>query len=586
MREIYKNLDPKWTQYPNDVLSGNVVAGRYIKLACKRYLSWFDRTDIIFVEERMKKTVELIGHMKHFEGSFSGKSFILLDYQIWLLCSIFGFVHCDPVTGEPTEKRVVEDVVLFLARKNAKTALSSVILLSDMILSHINYYQGYLVSNTREQARIALKFVQGYAKSIDSQLKKKRFKNYVNWLKYAPTEGSIKCLSSEAGVNDGLRPDSCILDEYHAATTSDMENVIKSGMGASANPLFIIISSGGYNLHGPFHEKIQVAHRRLTGQYEYPDNIFYALYELDQDDQWDDPNVWQKANPSLLPKEQGGIVSMDFLKKRLQESRVNMSTQVDFQIKNLDLFVSSSNIWLPEQSLDMVCVGTKDIDYEALRDSPCYAGCDLSSVSDLTSICLCWPPDPYREWEKEKYIFKTFNWVPAQAIESSSNGPLYEQWIHSKLSDGTQILKVTAGNCVDYTQILLDLQSWCTRFNICKFLYDEWNSTAFIQQLQALGIIPCVEPMSQSIGSFSRGTKTLEILIQNQQCLIDSNQLLRWAFSHCELRYDSFQNCKPIKAMDNKNNKIDPIIAMIQALSGYLFEQLFAQDMQVITLDL
>jgi phage terminase large subunit-like protein len=92
--------------------------------------------------------------------------------------------------------------------------------------------------------------------------------------------------------------------------------------------------------------------------------------------------------------------------------------------------------------------------------------------------------------------------------------------------------------------------------------------------------------MSQSIGSFSRGTKTLEILIQNQQCLIDSNQLLRWAFSHCELRYDSFQNCKPIKAMDNKNNKIDPIIAMIQALSGYLFEQLFAQDMQVITLDL
>ena len=98
----------------------------------------------------MKKTVELIGHMKHFEGSFSGQQFKLLDFQVWILCSIFGFVHVDPVTGEPTDKRVIEDVLLFLSRKNAKTALSSVILLSDMILSHINYYQGYLVSNTRE----------------------------------------------------------------------------------------------------------------------------------------------------------------------------------------------------------------------------------------------------------------------------------------------------------------------------------------------------------------------------------------------------------------------------------------------------
>lgn len=256
MREIYNNLDPKWTKYANDVLSGKVLAGKYIKLACQRYLDWFDRTDIMFVESRMQKTIDFIGHCRHFEGSFSGLPCKLLDFQVWILCSIFGFVHVDPLTGEPTDKRVVQDVILFLSRKNGKTAFSALCLLSDLVLSKMNYYQGYLISNTREQARIALKFVSGYAQSIDAQLKKKRFKNYVNYTKYLKTNGIVKCLSSEAGVNDGLRPDSCILDEYHAATNSDMENVIKSGMGASPNPLFIIISSGGYNLHGPFHEKI------------------------------------------------------------------------------------------------------------------------------------------------------------------------------------------------------------------------------------------------------------------------------------------------------------------------------------------
>ena len=65
-----------------------------------------------------------------------------------------------------------------MARKNAKTALSAAILLADMVVSNMPYYSAYLVSNTREQARIALKFINGYAQSIDSQLKKKYFKGY------------------------------------------------------------------------------------------------------------------------------------------------------------------------------------------------------------------------------------------------------------------------------------------------------------------------------------------------------------------------------------------------------------------------
>lgn len=59
-----------------------------------------------------------------------------------------------------------------------------------------------------------------------------------------------------------------------------------------------------------------------------------------------------------------------------------------------------------------------------------------------------------------------------------------------------------------------------------------------------------IEPMAQSLGSFNRSTKTLEILINNEQCLIDSNQLVRFYFNNCELKFDSFGNCKPVKAND------------------------------------
>ena len=92
--------------------------------------------------------------------------------------------------------------------------------------------------------------------------------------------------------------------------------------------------------------------------------------------------------------------------------------------------------------------------------------------------------------------------------------------------------------------------------------------------------------MSQSLGSFNRGTKHIEICVKNKQCLIHSNSLVRFFFNNCELKFDHFGNCKPDKANDQQDRKIDGIIAMIEAVSAYLFEQLFAGSMEVISLDL
>jgi len=382
----------------------------------------------------------------------------------------------------------------------------------------------------------------------------------------------VKVLSADAGISDGLNPSLALLDEQHASKTDDMYQVLKSGMGMRKNPLVITISSGGYLMDGfPFYERVQHAHRVLTGENEDSDDMLYILFEMDPDDDWTDSNCWVKANPSL-----GEIVQTSFLFKRLKDAKTNMATQTDFKIKNLDIFVTAKNIWLNPANLDKVC--TK-LDMEKLKGECCYAGCDLSSVGDLASIALCWPPNEYREYYPDKYLFKIFTWVPQAALESS-NGALYEQFIHMG------ILKMTSGNSIDYDEILRDLVELNNDYPIVRFMYDEWNATSFIQNLSAMNIIQVVEPMSQSLGSFNRGTKHIEISVNNEQCLIDSNPLVRFFFNNCELKYDSFGNCKPVKANGMINKKIDGIIAMIQAVSGYLFEQLFSGNMEVINLDM
>lgn len=89
--------------------------------------------------------------------------------------------------------------------------------------------------------------------------------------------------------------------------------------------------------------------------------------------------------------------------------------------------------------------------------------------------------------------------------------------------------------------------------------------------------------MGQSLGSFNRGSKSLEIFMNNEKILIDDNPVTRWCFTNATLKVDMYGNIKPIKPAPSK--KIDCLIAGIEALSAYLFEQLFG-DGEIVPLQL
>jgi phage terminase large subunit-like protein len=91
-------------------------------------------------------------------------------------------------------------------------------------------------------------------------------------------------------------------------------------------------------------------------------------------------------------------------------------------------------------------------------------------------------------------------------------------------------------------------------------------------------------PMGQSLGSFNRCTKSCEIFIKNGSLLIDGTPLIKWAFQNCELKTDAYGNVKPVKANGQISKKIDPVIALLEALGAFLFEQLFG-NMEMISLD-
>jgi phage terminase large subunit-like protein len=66
-----------YNEYVNKVLTGTIITGKSIQLACERFQSDLLREDIEFRENEVDRAINFISTLKHFTGKHSGKPFIL-----------------------------------------------------------------------------------------------------------------------------------------------------------------------------------------------------------------------------------------------------------------------------------------------------------------------------------------------------------------------------------------------------------------------------------------------------------------------------------------------------------------------------
>lgn len=109
--------DTKYYQYALDVVSGNIVAGELIRLACQRFLNDCDRDDLYFDRKKVDKFFrfcKLFRHYKTTDCDTLGKQFELEAWQQWLMSNLIGFHYV------ATGKRRFNTAMLCLSRKQGK----------------------------------------------------------------------------------------------------------------------------------------------------------------------------------------------------------------------------------------------------------------------------------------------------------------------------------------------------------------------------------------------------------------------------------------------------------------------------------
>jgi phage terminase large subunit-like protein len=210
-------------------------------------------------------------------------------------------------------KRRFVKVYIKVARGNAKTEFLAGVGNIGFFFESEKDPQIYWVATKKAQAAIGF----GRQKTMAQRLRR----DYVEVAEMCDTSvariyetkgvGYVTYLGKDSKTEDGFSPLYGLIDEYHAHPNDDMIHVIESGMVKRESPMTWIITTAGNNPQCPCAEFEKRAKQMLQGDM-LNEQLLAFIYDLDEGDDWQDQNVWAKANPAMgvsinLVALQGGV---------------------------------------------------------------------------------------------------------------------------------------------------------------------------------------------------------------------------------------------------------------------------------------
>lgn len=529
------------TWYAEQVTKGNILASEKVILACKRHMNDLERSRLndeefpwIFDEELGHRPIKFIEkYCKPSKGNF--KQLTLQAWQHFNLGSLFGWVH------KETKLRRFKEGLIFVARKNGKTTKISGVSLYGVSKDGENGADIPLLANSMKQARLLFDEAKAMIKA--SPKLRKRFRPLRDAIHFDQTFSKIEPQASDSEKLDGLNTSLGVFDEIHEYKDYKLINVIKNSRQSREQPLLIYITTAGYQLDGPlvnyYEQGVDVLSGVITDE-----RTFYYLAELDDPSEFDNPEMWVKANPNL-----GVSIKLSDMVEDWEKAKRTPQERNDFITKRFNMFVDSS-----EQSFldyEVIKRNDKHLDLSELIGKSCIGGFDLSQTEDFTSACLEFPLD-----SGEVFVL-SHSWIPKKKAMIDNEKIPYREWE----KDG--ILTICHGDYVDYVDVYNWFVEQSKKYQIEKITYDPANAFRLVKDLESVGFI--TEVVRQGYITLSPALKDVKELFLDGKVIFNQNKLFRWYINNVKLVEDRNGNWMPTK--QSRYRKIDGFAAFLNAHS-------------------
>lgn len=530
------------TAYATAVVEGDILAGRLVRLACERHLKDLQtgaERGLHFDEEAANRAFRFFGQLRLGKGRGAGGHFRLEPWQCFIVGSLFGWKKANGF-------RRFTSAYIEVARKNGKSTLLAGAALYMLGLDGEGAPEVYSAATKRDQAKIVFSEARRLARSVPAL--RKLFDIKENVIFHRPSDGEFRALSSDAQTQDGLNPHCTVIDELHAHKTRDLVDVIESAEGSRDQPLTLIITTAGSSSDkaAVCWEKRTYGEEVVKGNFD-DDTTFVYIAGLDDGDDWKDESVWIKANPNL-----GVSVTLDVLKRQRDQALAKPARQSEFRRKRCNQWLEVESRWFETEALDRNRAPFILSDVAGRRP---VCTLDLSSKTDLTSLCLTWGDDG-NDREPWRFLQRYFCPEVGVVARSENDGVPYLQWKEAGH------LIATPGARVDYDRVLEEIRALRDEHGFEVIGVDPWNAQAIANQLEKDGFE--VFEYRQGMPSFSGPSKEFEALIADGRFCHDGNPITDWMLGNVSVRVDGKENYMPFKA--SQKLRVDGVMTMIMGV--------------------
>ena len=483
--------------------------------------------------------VMFIESLCHTKGTWAGRPFELIDWQEQIIRDLFGVL-------KPNGYRQFNTAYIEIPKKQGKSELAAAVALLLLCGDGEERAEVYGCAADRNQAKIVFDVAVDMVRFCPALSKRVKILESQKKIPYLPTNSSYQVLSADVANKHGFNTHGVIFDELHTQPNRKLFDVMLQGSGdARMQPLYFLITTAGNDTNSICYEVHQKAIDIAEGRKVDP-TFYSVIYGAAEDEDWTDPKVWKKANPSL-----GITVGIDKVKAACESAQQNPGEENAFRQLRLNQWVKQSVRWMPMDKWDACAFPVSEDDLEGRI---CYGGLDLSSTTDITAFVLVFPPLD----EEDKYYILPYSWIPEETLDlrvRRDHVP-YDLWERQ----GT--LMTTEGNVVHYGYIEKFIEQLGERFNIREIAFDRWGAVQMVQNLEGMGFT--VVPFGQGFKDMSPPTKELMKLVLEEKIAHGGHPVLRWMMDNIFIRTDPAGNIKADK--EKSTEKIDGAIATIMGL--------------------
>lgn len=466
------------TQYALDVVSGEIVAGEFVKLAARRHLRDLKeahKRGFRWDQAEADRAIDFFPAVLSItEGAKAGQPFNLLPWHLFVTGSIYGW-------RDRNGLRRFRFIWMETGKGQAKSPLMAGLGIYETVGRGRKRAEVYCIGEDRKTANVMFRDAVAMCRAdipgkegetLESRHVIIRGFGDNAWKIEHPKSGSKFEPVANSNAISGPKPTLVLGDEIHEMKTNKSISIWRAAIAKmSGDPMMVLgtntpsVDQHVGNTYSEFFQKV------LRGEFN-DDGAFAYIARTDVgDDPFNDESCWVKSLPAL-----GITYPAENVRKEVMTSRYMINTALTTKRLYFGIPVGTAGFWIAEDAwLNIQGV----VDESAMRGRKLHLALDLSQKNDLTALSGCWAASD----AGEKIAVKTWYWTCETRLAERSTA---DQIPYREL-EAEGLVNVTPSPVIDYEFVAAQVQKLCVEHDVAQLVFDRALIGEFMKACRDIG---------------------------------------------------------------------------------------------------